>query len=90
MAAAARARQDGEPGRTALRPGRVLSEGDPGFDRYWPAFRRQSDHVERSRSLDEPPTGPIVVIEADRIVSTEHRLRREGFAPRRFWTRADN
>ncbi|MFE6855483.1 pyridoxamine 5'-phosphate oxidase family protein, partial [Streptomyces sp. NPDC057674] len=27
--------------------------------------------------------------EAERIVYTEHWLRREGFAPRQFWTRAD-
>ncbi|MFB7215512.1 pyridoxamine 5'-phosphate oxidase family protein [Streptomyces sp. NPDC056255] len=67
---------------------RVLSEEDPDFEHYWPAFRWQSDHVERSRSLDEPPLGPLVVIEAERIVYTEHWLRREGFAPRQFWTRS--
>ncbi len=66
---------------------RVLSEDDPDFARYRPAFRWQPGHVERSRSLDEPPSGPLVVIEADRIVYTEHWLRREGFAPRQFWTR---
>ncbi|MET7365892.1 pyridoxamine 5'-phosphate oxidase family protein [Streptomyces sp. NPDC005566] len=67
---------------------RVLSEEDPGFAHYWPAFRWQSDHVERSRALDEPPSGPLVVVEAERIVYTEHWLRREGFAPRQFWNRA--
>ncbi|WP_225993068.1 hypothetical protein [Actinomadura rudentiformis] len=67
---------------------RVLSEDDPDFGHYWPAIRWQSDHVERSRSLDEPPSGPVVVIEAERIVYTEHWLRREGFAPRQFWTRS--
>lgn len=67
----------------------MLSESDADFEHYWPAFRWQSDHVERSRSLDEPQAGPLVVIEAERIVYTEHWLRREGFAPRQFWTRAD-
>ncbi|GAA2440774.1 hypothetical protein GCM10010191_65980 [Actinomadura vinacea] len=67
---------------------RVLSDNDPGFAHYWPAIRWQSDHVERSRSLDEPPSGPVVVVEAERIVYTEHWLRREGFAPRQFWTRS--
>ncbi|MFD0421435.1 pyridoxamine 5'-phosphate oxidase family protein [Streptomyces parvus] len=66
---------------------RVLSEDDADFAHYWPAFRWQSDHVERSRSLDEPQSGPLVVIEAERIVYTEHWLRREGFSPRQFWTR---
>lgn len=66
----------------------VLTSEDARFGDYWPALRWQSDHVERSRSLDEPPAGPLVVIEADRIVYTEHWLRRDGFSPRQFWTRA--
>ena len=75
--------------RSSLSRLAVLSESDADFEHYWPAFRWQSDHVERSRSLDEPQAGPLVVIEAERIVYTEHWLRREGFAPRQFWTRAD-
>ncbi|MGK5444317.1 pyridoxamine 5'-phosphate oxidase family protein [Micromonospora sp. URMC 105] len=67
---------------------RVLSEDDPDFAHWWPAVRWQSDHVERSRPLDEPPAGPLVVIEAERIVYTEHWLRRDGYAPRQFWQRA--
>ncbi len=64
---------------------RVLAADDPAFADYWPAYRWQSDHVERSRSLDAPPSGPLVVVEAERIVYTEHWLRREGFAPRQVW-----
>jgi nitroimidazol reductase NimA-like FMN-containing flavoprotein (pyridoxamine 5'-phosphate oxidase superfamily) len=67
---------------------RVLAPHDAQHARYWPAFRWQSDHVERSRSLDSPPTDPLVVVDADRIVYTEHWLRREGYAPRQFWKRA--
>ncbi|MEV6374325.1 pyridoxamine 5'-phosphate oxidase family protein [Micromonospora musae] len=66
---------------------RVLAAGDPERERYWPAVRWQSDHVERSRALDEPPTDPLVVVEAERIVYTEHWLRRDGYAPRQFWRR---
>ncbi|MHA6757767.1 pyridoxamine 5'-phosphate oxidase family protein [Streptacidiphilus sp. PAMC 29251] len=69
---------------------RVLGPDDAEFAHYWPAFRWQSDHVERSLPLTEPPTGPVVLVEAERIVYTEHWLRREGFAPRQFWTRADS
>ena len=65
----------------------ILSSHEPRFHGLWLAYRWQSDHVERSRSLDEPPTGPLVVVEANRIVYTEHWLRREGYAPRQFWTR---
>ncbi len=64
---------------------RVLGTGDPEFGHYWPAFRWQSDHVEQSRSLDVPPAGPLVVVAAERIVYTEHWLRRDGYAPRQFW-----
>jgi hypothetical protein len=66
----------------------VLTADEPRFRYYWPAYRWQSDHVERSRSLDDPPAGPLVVVEADRIVYTEHWLRRDGYAPRQFWTRS--
>jgi nitroimidazol reductase NimA-like FMN-containing flavoprotein (pyridoxamine 5'-phosphate oxidase superfamily) len=66
---------------------RVLEIDDPEFSYYWPAVRWQSDHVERSRPLDEPPSGPLTIVEADRIVYTEHWLRRRGYAPRQFWKR---
>jgi nitroimidazol reductase NimA-like FMN-containing flavoprotein (pyridoxamine 5'-phosphate oxidase superfamily) len=67
---------------------RTLVGGDEDYAHYWSAFRWQSDHVERSRSLDEPPADPLIVVEADRIVSTEHWLRRDGYAPRQHWQRA--
>ncbi|MCX4744331.1 pyridoxamine 5'-phosphate oxidase family protein [Kitasatospora sp. NBC_01287] len=66
---------------------RVLGPEDTDFEHYWQAFRWQSDHVERSLPLTEPPVGPVVVVEAERIVYTEHWLRRDGLAPRQFWTR---
>ncbi|WNV91741.1 pyridoxamine 5'-phosphate oxidase family protein [Umezawaea sp. Da 62-37] len=68
---------------------RVLTPESPDHDDHWSAFRWQSDHVERSLPLDEPPTGPLVVVAAKRIVYTEHWLRREGYAPRQFWRAAD-
>ncbi|WP_425433580.1 pyridoxamine 5'-phosphate oxidase family protein [Kineococcus xinjiangensis] len=67
---------------------RIVEPGEAEFERLWPVVRWQSDHVERSRSLDEPPLGPLGVVAADRIVYTEHWLRREGCAPRQFWRRA--
>ncbi|MEV4810089.1 pyridoxamine 5'-phosphate oxidase family protein [Micromonospora avicenniae] len=66
---------------------RVFVPDDPERVHYWPAVRWQSDHVERSRALDEPPADPLVVVEAERIVYTEHWLRRDGYAPRQFWRR---
>jgi hypothetical protein len=66
---------------------RVLAPGHPDHQPYWESVRWQSDHVERSRSLDDPPDGPLVVVEAGRIVYTEHWLRRDGYAPRQHWRR---
>jgi nitroimidazol reductase NimA-like FMN-containing flavoprotein (pyridoxamine 5'-phosphate oxidase superfamily) len=53
---------------------------------YWEAFRWQSDHVESGGRLDDPPRGPLTVVTPERIVYTEHWLRRDGYAPRQFWT----
>jgi nitroimidazol reductase NimA-like FMN-containing flavoprotein (pyridoxamine 5'-phosphate oxidase superfamily) len=66
---------------------RVLGPEDPDRADYWAAFRWENEHAERGRSLSEPPSLTLVVIEAERIVYTEHWLRREGFAPRQFWRR---
>jgi nitroimidazol reductase NimA-like FMN-containing flavoprotein (pyridoxamine 5'-phosphate oxidase superfamily) len=63
----------------------VLTPGDDDFARYWEAYRWQSDHVERGRSLEEPPAGPLVAVAAEKIVYTEHWLRRTGYAPRQVW-----
>ena len=64
---------------------RKLERDDPESDAYWEAFRWQSDHVERGRSVDAPPADPLTVITPSKIVYTEHWLRRDGFAPRQIW-----
>lgn len=66
---------------------RVLSGDDPDRARYWAAFRWENEHAEQGRSVTEPPRDTLVVLEPDRIVYTEHWLRREGFAARQFWRR---
>ncbi|AXO34393.1 pyridoxamine 5'-phosphate oxidase family protein [Micromonospora sp. B006] len=66
---------------------RVLGPEHPDRARHWAAFRWENEHAERGRSLAEPPEDPLVVIEADRIVYTEHWLRRDGYAPRQHWRR---
>ncbi|MFE0588444.1 pyridoxamine 5'-phosphate oxidase family protein [Micromonospora echinospora] len=66
---------------------RVLDAGHPDRARYWQAFRWESEHAERGRPLSEPPEDTLVVVDPERIVYTEHWLRREGFAPRQFWRR---
>jgi hypothetical protein len=64
---------------------KILQPDDTEHAHYWQAVRWQSDHVERSRSLAQPPRETLGVIAADRIVYTEHWLRRTGCAPRQYW-----
>jgi general stress protein 26 len=65
--------------------GRTLERDDPASVPYWEALRWQSEHVERGRPLDDPPTDPLTIITPTRIVYTEHWLRRSGHAPRQIW-----
>jgi general stress protein 26 len=66
---------------------RTLERDDPQVERYWEALRWQSDHVEAGRSINEPPTDPLTIITPERIVYTEHWLRRTGYKPRQVWHR---
>lgn len=69
---------------------RTLERDDPAADQYWEAFRWQSDHAERGKPLSQPPQDPLTIIAPDRIVYTEHWLRREGYAPRQIWRSGDD
>jgi hypothetical protein len=64
----------------------VMSSDDQRFGEHWAAFRWESEQIEQGRSPDEIP-GALVAVVAERIVSTEHWLRRDGFAPRQYWRR---
>ncbi|WP_127504350.1 pyridoxamine 5'-phosphate oxidase family protein [Actinoplanes solisilvae] len=66
---------------------RVLPPEHPERAPYWEAFRWENEHAERGRPLTDPPRDTLVVIEPNRIVYTEHWLRREGFAARQLWRR---
>ncbi|MGW5360974.1 pyridoxamine 5'-phosphate oxidase family protein [Actinopolymorpha pittospori] len=68
---------------------RIIGATEDDHEYFWQAVRWQSDHVERSRPISEPPSETLGVVTADRIVYTEHWLRRDGFAPRQFWRREE-
>ncbi len=67
---------------------RTLEHDDPDVGPYWEAMRWESDHAEQGRSLSDRPTDPLTVIKPDRILYTEHWLRRSGFRPRQTWRTA--
>ena len=64
---------------------RTLEREDPEADGYWEALRWQSDHVERGGSINERPEDPLTIITPQRILYTEHWLRRTGYSPRQTW-----
>jgi nitroimidazol reductase NimA-like FMN-containing flavoprotein (pyridoxamine 5'-phosphate oxidase superfamily) len=64
----------------------IVPDGSPRFAHYWEAFRWESEQIEQGRSPTESP-GAVAVIEAERIVYTEHWLRHDGYAARQFWKR---
>ena len=68
----------------------VLLPGMDGYSDGMAIYRWQSDAVERGRPLDQEPSGPMVRVVADRVVYTEHWLRRDGYSPRQFWSRSAN
>ncbi len=78
----------GSRGAQLFGEARVLPPGHRDQPPYWAALRWENEHVERGRDVTEPPAETLVVIEATRIVYTEHWLRREGFAARQFWKRS--
>jgi general stress protein 26 len=77
--------QAGSRGAQLFGRARTLERDDPAVEAYWEAFRWQSDHAERGRSLDQPPADPLTIIAPSRIVYTDHWLRRSGHAPRQLW-----
>ena len=66
---------------------RTLERDHSEADRYWSVFRWQADQVENRRPLSGPPIDPLTVITVDRVLYTEHWLRRSGFNPRQVWRR---
>ena len=45
---------------------------------------RIRNHAERGKSLHQQSMDPLIIVTADRIVYTEHWLRRDGYPPRQL------
>lgn len=65
----------------------LLDVGTPEWKRGMEIFKWPASSFEIGRALDEPPQGQLMRLNAERIVYTEHFLRKEGFAPRQIWRR---
>lgn len=67
---------------------RIHRPGSPGFDAGMAIFPWRDRAAELGRTATETPSNPIVEIVPQKIVYTEHWLRKTGFAARQIW-RAD-
>ena len=65
--------------------GTLLDVGTPEWEHGMKIFKWQASSSELGRPLDEPPQGQICRIDPERIVYTEHLMRKYGYAPRQIW-----
>ena len=74
---------------TALREklNQLLDPGTSDWNRGMQVFKWVASSFEIGRISSEPPRGQLMRLRPDRIVYTEHFLRRDGFAPRQIWLR---
>ncbi len=50
-------------------------------------FRWQGSSAELGRALTGPPNGQLLKVDPERIIYTEHYMRKHGYAPRQIWRR---
>jgi len=68
----------------------LLDVDTPEWQHGMKVFKWAASSSELGRSLDEAPRGQLARIDAERIVYTEHLMRKEGYAPRQIWTAGDD
>lgn len=65
--------------------GTLLDPGTPEWTHGMQVFKWVASSFELGRQSAEPPRGQLLRIDPDRIVYTEHLMRKEGYAPRQIW-----
>lgn len=65
----------------------LLEPGSADWQRGMQIFKWPASSWEVGRVSPEPPHGHLMRLRAERIVYTEHFLRRSGYAPRQVWLR---
>ena len=68
----------------------MVDPGTPEHDHIMSIYRWQASAVQTGGSLEKPPQIPMLKVDPDRIVYTEHWLRKSGFGPRQIWHRDAN
>lgn len=67
----------------------LLEVGSPEWQHGMQVFKWPGSSFELGRELREPPQGMLARLDAERIVYTEHLMRKYGYAPRQIWHRDD-
>lgn len=67
--------------------GVLLDPGTPAWERGMQVYKWPASSFELGRIANVPPQGQLLRIDADRVVYTEHLLRKHGYAPRQIWDR---
>ena len=63
----------------------LLDVGSSAWQHGMTIFKWPASSWEIGRPLKEPPQGQLMKLAPERIVYTEHFLRRDGYAPRQIW-----
>jgi nitroimidazol reductase NimA-like FMN-containing flavoprotein (pyridoxamine 5'-phosphate oxidase superfamily) len=65
----------------------ILDVGTPEWEHGMKVFKWAGSSSELGRPLVEPPQGQLMRMDPDRIVYSEHLMRKQGYAPRQIWLR---
>ena len=63
----------------------LLDPGTAEWEYGMTIFRWQASSAEIGFGFDQPPNGILMKLDPDRIVYTEHFLRKDGYGPRQIW-----
>ena len=63
----------------------LLEPGTPEHEYGLTIYRWQSSAIQLGRTINDPPQGLLLKLDPDKVVYTEHWIRREGYAPRQIW-----
>lgn len=64
---------------------RFIDPGTPEHEHGMRVYRWQQSAIQLGKPLDTAPQVPLLVIKPERVVYTEHWLRKDGFGPRQIW-----
>lgn len=67
----------------------LLDVDTPEWEHGMKIFKWTASNFELGRGFDEVPRGQLGRLDAERIVYTEHMMRKEGYAPRQIWRKGE-